>query len=167
MSSSWQKRFEELRASSTPIPPTTKLGRWVSKQRDQYRRLKEGKSSGMTMERIAALEDIDFVWNNNNKKWDEWYEQLLQYKDENGDCNVPRSYNKNPRLGTWVNEQRRLFSWRSRGEKSPMTSERQALLENIGFEWVRRRDAGVVGVGGGVEVEKEEEEQVEQPRMHS
>ena len=37
---------------------------------------------------------------------EEMFEALQQYKSNNGDCNVPQSYN--PQLGRWVNKQRQL-----------------------------------------------------------
>lgn len=46
------------------VPKTyPSLGRWVGQQREQYKKLQEGKASPMTPERIALLEKIDFCWN--------------------------------------------------------------------------------------------------------
>lgn len=39
-------------------------------------------------------------------KWLATYEQLKKYKADKGDCIVPRGYTANPRLASWVAEQR-------------------------------------------------------------
>ena len=50
------------------------LAQWVSKQRVQYKLLKEGKKSQITNERVAKLEELDFVWNEQEAKWQERYD---------------------------------------------------------------------------------------------
>ncbi len=68
----WNVRFEELvmfkEAHGHCVVPqmfsqNKALGKWVSKQREQYRRLLDGKPSYMTRERIEQLNDIGFSWN--------------------------------------------------------------------------------------------------------
>ena len=69
---SWKERFEELveyktrfgncRVSTQYSP---KLGKWVSNQRTQYKLSQEGKSCGMTEERIQELESVGFEWSVN------------------------------------------------------------------------------------------------------
>lgn len=39
-------------------------------------------------------------------RWREMYEELLAYKAKTGTCTVPRGYPENPRLASWVAEQR-------------------------------------------------------------
>ena len=39
------------------------LGKWVSKQRTEYQKLKNGEKSQITAERIKELNKIEFVWN--------------------------------------------------------------------------------------------------------
>lgn len=39
-------------------------------------------------------------------KWLNTLEELKEYKEEHGDCIVPRGYSHNPRLASWVAEQR-------------------------------------------------------------
>jgi len=68
------------------------------------------------------------------KSWYEMYEELCQYKSENGDCRVPFSYhgNQERRLGYWVAGQRKRY-------KSKKMSEKQSsLLNDIGFIWETR-----------------------------
>jgi len=39
-----------------------RLGKWVSTQRVNYKKLMEGKLSNMTQDRIDELNDIGFIW---------------------------------------------------------------------------------------------------------
>uniref|UniRef100_A0A7S2SL23 Helicase-associated domain-containing protein n=1 Tax=Eucampia antarctica TaxID=49252 RepID=A0A7S2SL23_9STRA len=72
---------------------------------------------------------------NNNKKentrsfdarWNEKFNELIQYQDQYGDCCVPQSFEPNPSLGRWVRYQR--FD-------AYMTKERVDKLDSIGFVW--------------------------------
>ena len=42
----------------------------------------------------------------NNIKWQVQYNKLKEYRNEHGNCNVPRRYEVNPSLGNWVKNQR-------------------------------------------------------------
>ena len=68
----WNHRFEELikfkqEYGHCIVPQlftqNKGLGKWVSKQREQYRRLLDNKYSFMTKERIEKLNEIGFSWN--------------------------------------------------------------------------------------------------------
>eukprot|EP00551_Chaetoceros_affinis_P008323 CAMPEP_0203669104 /NCGR_PEP_ID=MMETSP0090-20130426/5561_1 /ASSEMBLY_ACC=CAM_ASM_001088 /TAXON_ID=426623 /ORGANISM="Chaetoceros affinis, Strain CCMP159" /LENGTH=377 /DNA_ID=CAMNT_0050533705 /DNA_START=83 /DNA_END=1213 /DNA_ORIENTATION=- len=67
----WDERFEQLadfkESHGHCVVPQAyaqnrALGKWVSKQREQYKLLLCGKTSFMTKERIAQLNDIGFSW---------------------------------------------------------------------------------------------------------
>ena len=71
----WQKRLGELKQfqrenNHCMVPkeyaPNPSLAMWVSTQRKNYNRRKNGSSSSLTPERIKELDDIGFVW----KYWD-------------------------------------------------------------------------------------------------
>jgi hypothetical protein len=58
-----------------------------------------------------------------------WMAQLARlagYKVEHGDCNVPKRWAEDPRLGSWVNTQRKLKRTLDRGEHSPVTTTQRA-----------------------------------------
>ena len=84
---------------------------------------------------IQKLESIGFSWNSIEDRWPEMYGQLIAYKKIHGDCNVPRGYSDNPKLGTWVKGQR------SSKKKGVLSSERIQKLESIGFSWDPYEDA--------------------------
>lgn len=68
-------------------------------------------------------------------KWEQMYARLLQYNEKHGNCLVPNRYKEDRSLGQWVSAQRRQYKQLQNGEDSPMTKERAAMLENIGFVW--------------------------------
>jgi Helicase associated domain len=64
--------------------------------------------------------------------WEETYQRLLEYQQEHGHTNVPRSYNddnKRPLLGEWVTNQR------FHKKKQSLSQYRVNMLESIGFQW--------------------------------
>jgi hypothetical protein len=68
-------------------------------------------------------------------KWLVSYDEILQYKNEYGDCVVPRGFPLNPRLASWVAEQRKQYKLRQDGKNSSITPRRIELLGKIGFAW--------------------------------
>ena len=42
----------------------------------------------------------------NDQQWEEMYQRLVRYKGQHGDCLVPRKYEADPKLSTWVETQR-------------------------------------------------------------
>ena len=55
----------------------------------------------LTEDRIQRLESLGFAWQLRDD-WQKHYRELIKYKEDNGDCNVPARYHKNRRLGIWV-----------------------------------------------------------------
>eukprot|EP00978_Attheya_sp_CCMP212_P021364 scaffold62239_cov49-Attheya_sp.AAC.3 len=114
-----------------------RLGSWVSTQRTQYHRLKEGKHShNMTNERRDKLESIGFVFvcPPSGPPWDQRFQELVDFQKINGHANVPTH---SGRLGTWVRTQRTQYHRLKEGRHSHnMTNERRDKLESIGFVFV-------------------------------
>jgi hypothetical protein len=92
----------------------------------------------MKQERRDSLNSIGFVWSvreagrssKRDKMWHEKFKMLLQYKQEHGDCLVPKNYEKDPSLGTWVSTQRNVYA------NNKLRSDRRSKLESVGFVWV-------------------------------
>ena len=63
-------------------------------------------------------------------------EELANFKDVHGHCNVPIDY-ESPyyHLGVWVREQRILFARGKEGIASQLDKRRMDDLEQIGFQW--------------------------------
>lgn len=70
-------------------------------------------------------------------KWLESLAKVVAYKEENGTCNVPRKWKRDPTLGEWVHFQRRQYRLKQLGRRNHMTEARIQKLEAIGFEWSR------------------------------
>jgi Fe2+ transport system protein FeoA len=73
-------------------------------------------------------------------KWEVRFQQLQEYKQVHGDCNVPKTYPVNQSLAMWVVTQRQEYKKRGKGQKSSMTDERKKKLESMGFEWVLQQN---------------------------
>jgi superfamily II DNA or RNA helicase len=106
-----------------------RLGIWQSTQKDNF------KKRNLSPDRIKRLEDIGFKWEIQEAKYEEAFEkgfqETLLYKENTGTPNVPTSYRtaEGYLLGTWQNNQRRLY------KKRILSSDRIERFEEIGFIW--------------------------------
>jgi hypothetical protein len=74
--------------------------------------------------------------NGTRKKWQQHYNDLVEYKKINGHCKIPWSYILNPQLATWVSNQRQFYSSRNPHTQKYLSKEKKvALLEAIGLVW--------------------------------
>jgi hypothetical protein len=117
-------------------------GRWVDKQRPNTRKMDRGEpGNGMTAERAARLTALGFAWEGikaprNEVEWEAQLARLAAYKAAHDDCNVPKRWAEDPRLGNWVNNQRRLKRKLDRGEPCKgMTADQAARLAALGLVW--------------------------------
>lgn len=124
----WDEKAEELQRfvaehGHTDVPQRhpSGLGAWLNTQRKS---LKDGT---LPSDRKDFLENIGVQWSPVSDKWGEMYKQLLAYRDEHGTPNVP--INGKSDLDAWVGRQRKA---KKNGE---LSSERIALLDEIGFDW--------------------------------
>lgn len=118
-SGQWLERFQELveykeSFGSCHVPHNWEhnvpLAQWVKRQRYQYTLREDGKHSTLTDERKEALDDIGFVWSSHTAVWLERLEELRQFKQQFGHCNVPKNYPANKALAVWIKSQRRQVS---------------------------------------------------------
>jgi len=115
------------------------LGRWVHKQRRQYKLFKTKRKSHMTRERIQSLEELDFEWEcNTTRTWEKSRQQLVDFKNKFRHTNVPQTYAENKPLGNWVNTQRTQYRFFKAKRESHMTRERIQSLDELDFEWQLR-----------------------------
>jgi hypothetical protein len=109
------------------------LARWVSEQR---RLRRKGK---LSPERAGRLEDLGFEWVGTRalraaraSSWEVLYRRLLDYRNRHGNCDVPARFPDDPALGRWIAAQRTLR------RSGVLQSDRQRLLDSIGFSWTVR-----------------------------
>jgi hypothetical protein len=78
--------------------------------------------------------------------WLERYNELKDYYIEHGHCILPQVYAPNPKLGLWVMQQRRQYTFLTRGKQSsfngPDGMRRIRMLEDIDFVWRVGRGSG-------------------------
>jgi len=99
---------------------------------------------GVTVTRKRNAEDSSFE--NSRKKgtiptliqsFEGRFEQLIDFIDEFGHCNVPRKYLVNPLLGNWCSTMRCSYNQIQQGQtpKRNLTQDQIERLEEIGFKW--------------------------------
>ncbi len=81
----------------------------------------------LSIERKKRLENLGFVWDAFEFKWEVKFNELIAYKAGHGDTNVPRDYPNG--LGVWIKTQRALSI------KGELPTERKVRLDEVGFEW--------------------------------
>ncbi|CAJ1929344.1 unnamed protein product [Cylindrotheca closterium] len=140
----WQEQYQgllEYKAKHghccvpNAYPPNPVLGRWVKRQRYQYKLRQAGQQSTLVTPRLQALERIGFVWDSHSALWEERLNDLKAYRLANGDCNVPSTHSENKQLSTWVKCQRRQYRLYGQGKNSNLTKERIRALDDLGFVW--------------------------------
>jgi len=119
------------------------LAIWVANQR------KRAKQEKMREDRKRLLDDIGFQWEVHRIKkrsksvetvydvrWNTMFQKLEEYKNSQGNCNVPYNYDKDHSLGMWVSSQRKIYKKKTwTGSASGMNTARRKKLEKIGFNF--------------------------------
>jgi len=101
-----------------------KLAEWVSEQRMAYTRER------LAPDRVRRLNEVGFEWDPVNTRWEEMFQQLVEFKKEHNHTNVAQRSGKYKELGTWVRNQRG-----AKRDKRPIMVERAKRLDEIGFVW--------------------------------
>jgi len=110
-------------------PPDQKLGTWVKNQRQLHRK------NLLAKDRFDQLNKMGFDWTSKRDlafqdQWANMIQRLKVYqKDNNGGSIVPKGYDKDPQLGSWVTKQRHWY------KKGSLSQGRFEQLDAIGFEW--------------------------------
>lgn len=104
------------------------LKRWLDQQRFMYGRRELGEATSLSDERIEKLESLGIVWRVHEKAWEDYYQQLKEFAEENGHLSVPRPHE----LYNWIQAQRR-----NHNQESPtrLSQERIERLDQLGFVW--------------------------------
>ena len=71
------------------------------------------------------------------QRWWMRFEELEEYKEAHGDCNVPKGWIENPKLGNWVHKQRERY------KEGKMDPEREYWLTTLGFTWGEHREVNI------------------------
>ena len=126
--SNWDEVFNELLAykaqyGNVNVPDAwpTGLGAWVGKQRNSKR------ANKLSPDRLRQLNEIGFVWDANESKWEARYDELRAYKEKHGNVNIP--HDRTSELWRWVSTQR-IFKKRGK-----LPADKVGRLDGIGFVW--------------------------------
>ena len=118
--SKFHKREGHCCPSKRHLEGNFKLGQWVSVQR--YSR------DLISRERKRRLDELGFVWDWRDYRWEQEFTALLRFKRRWGHCCVPIFHDEGKiRLGWWVSTQR--------VKRPELSAERKVRLNKIGFVW--------------------------------
>lgn len=124
-----QKYYQKHKNLLVPLDYETKdgkkLGKWIASKRKDYA------NNLLSLEKIKALDSIGMVWSINEKKWNDMFNLLIEYKNIHGNLDISSSYVtlSCATLGSWLREQQNSYL------KGTLKEERQEKLESIGIIW--------------------------------
>ena len=99
------------------------LANWVANQRQMKRK------NRLNDDFLGRLNEIGFIWHTRKDLWEKRFTELLEFKKTYDHCDVPKDWSENPKIGTWVNNQRR------NKKKGILSAERIRRLDEVGFLW--------------------------------
>jgi len=132
----WNDRFDELvafrdRFGHCNVAGTWKenpqLAKWVQHQRTRRR------DKNLSADRTRRLDGLGFDWGVLETAWNDLFNELTAYKNRFGDCIVPMRWKENPKLGSWVSNQRTNY------RTGKLSSDRIRRLDELGFVWKREK----------------------------
>ena len=140
----WDARFTQLlkykaKHGDCNVPQRQgSLGMWVCKQRKSYA------ADSISQDRVDRLDGIGFIWalrgrtltGGKTVTWDTRFSELLKYKAEHGNYNVPARQDGG--LGMWVCNQRRNY------RADSLAQDRIDRLDGIGFTWALKECGKIV-----------------------
>ena len=102
---------------------------WISKQSGSARALCEWQEDGLAIDSTSEDEVTESQYH-----WRVRFDALVEFQMEHGHCDVPQNYEKNRKLGMWVNDQRVA---QAEGKLAP---ERKRQLDDLDFVWSKSTD---------------------------
>ena len=101
-----------------------KLGNWLSYQRAARKKGTLGDG------RRRRLEEVGVTWDQIEAQWEENFALLVEYRDREGDCDVPAKHEeRGAKLGSWLSNQR------TARRKGVMDAEKEGRLKELGVRW--------------------------------
>jgi hypothetical protein len=166
---SWEERAQAWLAFHTEHgrDPTQTENRDITKfiwqMRTKYKRKQQtddGQPSistgttNLTQAQIDQLTSWGFQWESHYKtpnrlnymSWEDRYQQLLDYKEEFGDCLVPQAY---PDVGSWVHQQRIHYKRFVEGKACVLNEDKIKKLKDAGFVFLTRHRSKPKGYDDG------------------
>jgi len=114
------------------------LGEWCKHLRKAYKKIQKNETPTyiLTEENIQQLEDAGFKWSL-SRTFDEWYAELMKYKEKVDHCNVPPQSGEYQSLRLWCKHVRMSYKKIQKNEAPTikLTEENIQQLEDAGFKW--------------------------------
>jgi len=79
------------------------------------------------------------VCKSHSEKWNQRYQDLVQFRAKHGHCLVPLDWPENPALAHWIKHQRGQYKAKYGGKHSTLSESRERALERLGFVWDSHR----------------------------
>ena len=109
-----------------------KLGKWLNRQR-YYKN--KGMNS-ITQKQISLLNELGIKWQINEKTWEDYYNELKEYKEKHGNTNIStydKNYKKEERkLGIWLQHQKQAYAGHG---TLKITQNQIQLLNQLEIDW--------------------------------
>lgn len=141
---------------------------WAQRQRDEYRKHKEGLKSSLDKNRIRKLDELGFEWDGdkmsgspgqkpvtrgkpkNHVAFNERIQVLKVIKEKYGDCNDIKNlkaagHAEASPLYQWMKAQRKAWKAFKAGRWSSLTAERISILESVEFNFEPRKHYAAYG----------------------
>eukprot|EP00804_Cyclotella_cryptica_P012158 CCRYP_009857-RB/>CCRYP_009857-RB protein AED:0.07 eAED:0.07 QI:324/1/1/1/0.66/0.5/4/151/376 len=134
----WNAKYQLLLAyirqhGHANVPKSNEpLSCWVRKQRYEYSKFIKKRKSQINPDRINKLKAVGFSFRLRPDPipWEQHFEDLVQFKQEHGHCNISRNH---PKLGNWSVYQRVQFKYFLEGKASTIDQAKADKLISIGF----------------------------------
>eukprot|EP00977_Amphora_coffeiformis_P023995 scaffold14974_cov195-Amphora_coffeaeformis.AAC.2 len=136
-------RFPQLEATAAAVRSRRRTGRTLGRSNrrtdsaptpSQRHNANHRTPSNFEMEQCTTKRSMEAL-----KVWYQRYNELVDYREENGDCNVPQKYEPNTALGIWVNKMRMEKKRYDDDERSALNEEKIKALEAIDFTWAKQK----------------------------
>ena len=98
------------------------IGNWLYEQKHQYKKGNLSKIRQIKLEGIG----ICLKTRNNNERWNDAFEILIQYHEETGELPKSKCIYHAKKIGSWLYEQKKSY------KKGKLKNDRQKKLESIG-----------------------------------
>jgi ribosomal protein L7Ae-like RNA K-turn-binding protein len=120
----YKEREGDCNVPRSHVEDGVKLGKWLTKQSG----IKKNGSLDENLE--GRLTNLGVVWDVLSQQWEDNFQLLVQYKEREGDCNVPYSHVEGgEKLGRWLSKQR------TKKKNGKLDKRREERLNNLGGEW--------------------------------
>ena len=119
------RKYGPLSSNTTFAKLDKGLKYWITEQRANYR------NGLLTPLQIKKLQQIGFVFDVYEDKWQERYRCAVEYYKDKGNLNIPYKFitNDGVHLGSWLTKQRRLYHY------GKLNINRTRLLEELEIDW--------------------------------